>query len=181
MEVDRVPDIYVKTVLTFGDKPAPAMAQTALKKTADENRDSYPEAASSLKKNSYMDDICDSVETIDKAKKLMNDLDQVLETGWFKVKGWILNENLNDDDNNNESDKMKILQGECTDKILGVAWNNETDSLSFKVKADVLNTASGQETKLTKRIILGCIARIYDPIGIAAAFIIRAKIGMQRL
>ena len=45
----------------------------------------------------------------------------------------------------------------------------------------MLNTTSGQETKLTKRIILGCIARIYDPIGIAAAFIIRAKIGMQRL
>ena len=37
MEVDRAPDTYVKTVLTFGDKPAPAMAQTALKKTADEN------------------------------------------------------------------------------------------------------------------------------------------------
>ena len=48
-------------MLTFGDKPAPAMAQTALKKTADENRDSYPEAASSLQKNSYMDDIRQTV------------------------------------------------------------------------------------------------------------------------
>ena len=111
MEVDRDPDTYVKTVLTFGDKPAPAMAQTALKKTADENRDSYPEAASSLKKNSYMDDICDSVKTVDKAKKLTNDLNQVLETGGFKVKGWISNENLQDEDHNPECNEMKILQG----------------------------------------------------------------------
>ena len=181
MEVDRAPDIYIKTVLTFNDKPAPAMAQTALKKTADENQDLYPEAANSLKKNSYMDDICDLVKTVHQARNLTNDLDQVLETGGFKVKGWISNENLHDEDNNCESSDMKVLQGECPDKILGVGWNNKTDSLSFKIKADVLKTTSGQEVKLTKRKVLSCIARVYDPIGIAAAFIIRAKIGMQRL
>ena len=27
METERPPDVYVKTVLTFGDKPAPAVAQ----------------------------------------------------------------------------------------------------------------------------------------------------------
>jgi len=32
MEKDREPDTYVKTILTFGDKPAPARAQTALRK-----------------------------------------------------------------------------------------------------------------------------------------------------
>ena len=124
MEVDRAPDTYIKTVLTFGDKAAPAMAQTALKKTADENQDLYPEAANSLKKNSYMDDICDSVKTVDQARNLTNDLDQVLETGGFKVKGWISNENLHDEDNNCESSDMKVLQGECPDKIVGVGWNN---------------------------------------------------------
>ena len=45
----------------------------------------------------------------------------------------------------------------------------------------MLKTTSGQEIKLTKRTILSCIAQIYDPVGIAAAFIIKAKIGMQRL
>ena len=29
LETEREPDIYAKTVLTFGDKPAPAMAQIA--------------------------------------------------------------------------------------------------------------------------------------------------------
>ena len=32
MDASREPDVYAKTVLTFGDKPAPAMAQIALKK-----------------------------------------------------------------------------------------------------------------------------------------------------
>ena len=34
----RGPDAYVKPVLTFGDKPAPAMSQTALRKTAEEKK-----------------------------------------------------------------------------------------------------------------------------------------------
>ena len=78
---ERDPDIYVKTVLTFGDKPAPATAQIALRKTAEENQDLYPEAASSLKKNSYMDDICDSVTTVQEANKLT----KILTMSWKVV------------------------------------------------------------------------------------------------
>ena len=36
LDTTRPPDTYIKTVLTFGDKPAPAMAQIALRKTAQE-------------------------------------------------------------------------------------------------------------------------------------------------
>ena len=64
LETERDPDTYVKTVLTFGDKPAPAMAQIALQKTAEENQELYPEAAKAIKINSYMDDLCDSLDTI---------------------------------------------------------------------------------------------------------------------
>jgi hypothetical protein len=38
LDTTQPPDTYVKTVLTFGDKPAPAMAQIALRKTAQETR-----------------------------------------------------------------------------------------------------------------------------------------------
>ncbi|XP_068735301.1 uncharacterized protein [Montipora capricornis] len=69
MEPDREPDTYVKTVLTFGDRPAPAMAQIALRKTAQENKASYPEAAEVLMNNTYMDDICESVDTEKEARK----------------------------------------------------------------------------------------------------------------
>ena len=67
LKTDQGPDVYVKTVLTFGDKPAPAMAQIALRKTADEAKEKFPEAAQVLKDNTYMDDICDSVRTEEEA------------------------------------------------------------------------------------------------------------------
>ena len=87
LETEREPDVYVKTVLTFGDKPAPAMAQIALRNTAEENENDYPEAADVLTKNSYMDDICGSIDTVAQAQTLTEDLDKVLESGGFGVKG----------------------------------------------------------------------------------------------
>ena len=68
LETNRDPDVNVKAVLTFGDKSARAMAQIALRKTAKQEIDVYPEAGETLKKNTYMDDICDSVTSSEKAE-----------------------------------------------------------------------------------------------------------------
>ena len=95
MEPDREPGIYVKTVLTFGDKSAPAMAQIALRKTAQENKASYPEVAEVLTNNTYMDDICESVDTEKEARKLTNDIDTVLKREDLKLK--MLKEKANGD------------------------------------------------------------------------------------
>lgn len=186
LDTHREPDVYVKTVLTFGDKPAPAMAQTALRKTAHESKSTHPEAAQVLTKNAYMDDICDSVDTVKEARNLAEELDTVLEKGGFKVKGWTSNKVLTDQSQVEKTEGMTMFKGEVEEKVLGIIWNNQTDTLSFKVESDLLKliTAGDQrqpELKLTKRVLLSQVARIYDPIGFAAAFIIRAKMGLQEL
>ena len=72
-------------MLTFGDNPAPAMAQIALRKTADENKAIKPRAANALTQNVYMDNICESVETVIEARHLAQDINAVLKTGGFQV------------------------------------------------------------------------------------------------
>ncbi|XP_068762187.1 uncharacterized protein [Montipora capricornis] len=67
-ETEREPDGYVKTVPTFGDRPAPTMAITAMRKTAEMNKESNPKAAEAIIKNAYVDDICDSVQNVEEAK-----------------------------------------------------------------------------------------------------------------
>ena len=186
LETHREPDVYVKTVLTFGDKPAPAMAQTALKKTAKENASGYPEAADVLQKNTYMDDICDSVNTVTEAKQLAKDLDIILKTGGFNVKGWISNKSLEDHMQSEKPAEMAVFRGNVAEKVLGMAWNNQADTLTFNVDSDAIDHVIGggqlsSEGKLTKRVLLSQVARIYDPLGLAAAFLIRAKIGLQEL
>lgn len=63
LETNRPPDTYVMNVLTFGDKSAPTMAQIALLKTSEEGESINPEAARTIKDNTYMDNILDLVDT----------------------------------------------------------------------------------------------------------------------
>jgi hypothetical protein len=79
---------------------------------------------------------------------------------------------------------LSFLEGESEEKVLGVVWNNSKDAFTFKCKANELSVPSQENSsklKLTKRKILSKVARVFDPIGFAAAFLIRAKIGLQRL
>lgn len=120
MEIDQKPDTYVKTVLTFGDKPAPAMAQIALKKkTAEEGENHSLSAVKTLKENSYMDDILDSVQTVSEAPQLTTEIDEALAKGGFRIKEWQSNRDLRDiGDKQNE--EVNVPNGSGEDKILGI-------------------------------------------------------------
>ena len=178
LETDRTPDVYVKTVLTFEDKPAPAMAQTVLRKTADEAKEAFPRAVKVLKDNTYMDDIYDSVRT-EEEQELTKSIDKVLKTGGFKVKGWLSNKVKKSSINLGETETATVLEGDGEEKVLGVIWNSTEDVFTYKVKPGFLHSQA--PIQLSKRQTLSTIARIYDPIGFALAFLIKAKIGLQEL
>ena len=81
-----LPDTYVKAVLTFGERPAPTMAITAMRKTAKMKEEEKPKVAETILKNAYIDDICDSVKNAEEAKVLTKEVYVILETGGFHVK-----------------------------------------------------------------------------------------------
>ena len=133
-----------------------------------------------------MDDLCDSLDTVKQAQKQTDDMDKILETEGFRLKEWISNKTLNQEDSREEM-AMKMLEGDSKEKFLGLEWKHKVDKFSYKVKVDLSNIKNEEDELkltrplLTKRAILSRIARIYDPIGFAAAFLIRAKIGIQEL
>lgn len=155
----------MKTVLTFRDKPAPAMAQIALRKTAEEGESLSPHAAKTLKNNSYMDDILDSIHTVQQAQELTTEIDNVLEKGGFKVKAWQSNKGLSNNRDQEGGDVWNVLTGSVEDKVLGVVWNITEDSFKFKVKNEAIEGLNS--TKLTNRSILSQVERIFDPTGFA--------------
>ena len=150
------------------------MVQITLRKTADQAKSLYPETAQLVKDNLYVGDICDSLSTVQQAKRLTTELDEVLMKGGFQVKGWLSNRSLENKIAKLEKPKMKLLQGTTQEKVLGTVWNHAEDVLLFSVNLP-------KDITLTKRAILSQIARIFDPVGFAAAFLVRAKIGMQHL
>ena len=135
------------------------MAQIALHKTAEDNQELYPDAAKAIKANSYMDDLCDSLDSVNEAKRRTEDIDKILETGGFRIKEWISNKALDQKDSKEET-AMKMLEGDVKEKVLGLEWKHKVDKFSYKVKGDLRNKKNeNDESKparlpLTKRTIL---------------------------
>ena len=102
---------------------------------------------------------------------------EIISNSWEKV-GKLLTKT------DNQENEFKMLQEEVEEKVLRVIWNYVTDEFSFKVKEDLLcqsDYSVPRGVKMTKRMLLSQVARFYDLTGLAAAFVIRAKIGLQEL
>ena len=86
------------------------MAQIASRKTADQAKGLHSEAAQVLKNNTYMDDICDSLHSIQQAKQLTTEQDEVLLKGGFQIKGWLSNQSLENGIIRQENSEMELVQ-----------------------------------------------------------------------
>ena len=68
MEIERESDVYVITSVSFGDKLAGYIATLAFRKTAEMGKETYPKAANVFQNSTYVDDINDSVDSLNDAK-----------------------------------------------------------------------------------------------------------------
>ena len=120
---------------------------------------------------------------MDEAKVLTSDIDEVLESGGFHIKKWTTNASINEGKPFDEHAMGDSKDN--TENVLGAAWIPKEDKLSFKIKADtadaMISKSPTVQFKLTKQNILSKLAAIFDPIGIGAAIIVKAKIALQEL
>ena len=129
-----------------------------------------------LQRDFYVDDVLTGVDTKDEARSLRTEPTELLKLASLNIRKWASNDRellrgLPEQDIND-----KLLLGESqTFKILGVVWNSFDDSILYSVK--ISPTAS----RITKRTISSEVAKIYDPPGLLAPVIVRAKMLLQRL
>ena len=88
MDDFKEPETYMMTAVSFGDRPAGAIAAVALQKTAEMGRSTYPEAADIVENNTYVDDILDSFDTTEMAMTTSKEITELLKIGGFNIKGW---------------------------------------------------------------------------------------------
>jgi len=194
MDSFRRPDIYKIKCVSFGDKPAGAIAALALRKTAQLGEDEFPDAAGIIRNNTYVDDILGSVPSEDEAIRITSQIDSILSKGGFQVKGW-----------NTSTDDSKTTIKVCTSvhkpdddtsKVLGVVWNSKTDKLEFVAKVNFSPRHRKVRTEpdltsadiprmvpeiLTKRMILSLVNGIFDPLGLSAPFVVQGKMLLRKL
>ena len=84
----KPPTIHVLSRVTFGEKPSPVMASYVMLCITEENEEEYPDEATILHRDRYMDDFIHSCSTPQEAVNRMTALDQVLAKGRFQIKEW---------------------------------------------------------------------------------------------
>lgn len=134
----------------------------------------FPKAITPLTKSRYVDDIFGGAETIEEAKEVVQQLTLLCAAGQFSLQKWSSNclEILPETADKSPS-SIEIEPALC--KILGLAWKPDLDTFHFSVVA-TFNTSS-----LSKRTISSEIARLYDPLGLVAPILVKAKIILQEL
>lgn len=151
----------------FGAIDSPCCANYALQRAARDQEGKFSEdAINAVRRNFYMDDLLASKQSSDEATGLAKDLIGILannrevftaipasEVAWDII----------------PLDRKELPQ----ERALGVKWCAEQDLLSLEpVKSEFPNTERG---------LLSATSSVFDPLGIAASHVIKAKLIIQEL
>jgi recombinational DNA repair ATPase RecF len=117
------------SAVSFGDKPAGAIASLALRKTAEMYAEISPSAAKTITENSYVDDIVDSFCDESTATEVIQKSNEILAKGGFRIKEWTVSSYPD------HESVMKLGQDskETQSRVLGVGWNPSKDDLQFEI------------------------------------------------
>ncbi|GFW22530.1 integrase catalytic domain-containing protein [Trichonephila clavipes] len=164
------PKIYELSTVTYGTVSAPYLAQRTLTQLSMDEEANFPIAASVLRNNLYMDDVLSGAATLEEAIVLRQQLKGILKGAGMELHKLCANhEKLSPDPEQNYN--FATL---TETKTLGVSWKPNLDCLLIKVKVCL-------DSSYTKRDVLSTIAKIFDPVGLMAPVISKAKIFLQRL
>ena len=153
---DRDPDVYHFNVTIFGATCAPFACQEIRNKNALLHQAEFPDAADAIIKKHYMDDYIDSLNTVDDAIRLMQEVTTVHAKGGFLICNWLSNaeEFLNalPPDMRKQGGADKPL---CSsERILGLTWSPADDVFKFAFKFHKVDPGIVSGTKTpTKREI----------------------------
>ena len=170
---------YRMTRLTFGVCASPFAANMALRQNALDHQLEFPRAAKATLESFYVDDGLVGADSIEDAIQLREELQHLFSLGGFELKKWKTSNKTVEQSIakpfRDEQSSCTIKYAEQFTKVLGVEWNAITDTFRPKVST---TCAPG---KLTKRLLMSGIARLFDILGWCSPAIIIPKVLLQRL
>lgn len=174
------------------------MASFVMLKIAENSKDSKREASKILERDRYVDDLIHSCPYAQYAIQRMIEVDEILNASGFNIKEWHCsskqlleatdqnkNETKSIDTNSNPTNQVPgreekheandvSLDKEKGVKTFGVSLNPDADIIYFPIKFKRTGV-------YTKRTILSNMSRLFDPLGLATAVTINARIALQEI
>ncbi|XP_022801986.1 uncharacterized protein LOC111339575 [Stylophora pistillata] len=171
---------YQMVVHLFGAASSPSCSNFALRKTAEDNSQYFPEAVLSMVKNKfYVDDCLTALPSVKEASQYARDLRLLLSKGGFRLAKWISTsrrvlETIPEAECAKEVKSLDLSKDDLpVERALGFKWCVETDTFGFK--ADI------KLKPPTRQGIISIVGSVCDPLDLAAPFVLPAKRLLQDL
>eukprot|EP00795_Rhopilema_esculentum_P008342 gene8342-14309_t len=176
---------YRFTRVIFGSAPSPYILGATLENHLSQYTKRFPETVEALLKNTYVDDVQFGSHKEEDLLKFKAEATQILQEGGFDLHKWHSNvpeaevptpeKNVSTsvEEDSTTYAKTEVGTKSCETKILGIPWNKKNDELTISLSRCA---ETGNDGVLTKRKMLSVINGVFDPLGLASAVIITAKL-----
>lgn len=165
---------YCLTTVTYGLNCAPFLALRTMQQLVKDEGHRFPEAVVPMTKGRYVDDIFGGADSHNEAKQVVQHLIGLCEAGGFPLQKWSSSHpEILPKTSDELQHTVEIEPVLC--KILGLVWKPASDSFHFS------SLTTSNASALTKRVVSSEVARLYDPLGLIAPILVKAKIILQEL
>jgi hypothetical protein len=179
----KEPTIFVTTRVNYGDRPAGCIAIAAVRETADCFGKGRETAAWFLENRTYVDDATGGASSTEAARRVSQDMEDILENGGFRFKETVMSGDL-------------LGEGGELRKVLGLRWDTQKDEICMDIKLNYGEKVKGayQEEdapladpesalpQVIKRRVLWRVAQSqYDPLGLLSVYMVKWKLLMRKV
>ncbi|XP_053686496.1 uncharacterized protein LOC128736038 [Sabethes cyaneus] len=181
---DSEPSVYIVQVMTFGACCSPSIAQYVKNRNAKLFERDHPEAFDAITRQHYVDDMLVSMETVDEAVALAQQVKNIHMQAGFEMRNWISNSSsvlVRLKEGTAEEKDMNIGEEATTEKILGMWWNTSTDCFTYKLSSRYDEALLTGSRRPSKREVLRILMMVYDPIGFIAHLLMFLKTLLQEI
>lgn len=169
---------YQLTTVTYGTTPASFLATQCLVSLAEEERHTFPQAARAILHDFYMDDLMTGADTIEECAKLQREINFIMDSGKLPLRKWCSNSlSIMKLIGKREHDPLFSLEigDQETVKSLGLEWKPLVDQFFFTISTVT------RKKRLTKRMLLSDLNKIFDPLGLLTPVLVKGKIFLQQM
>ena len=175
---DKKLKCYKLNTVTYGMSSAPYLATRCLQQIANENAVNFPLGAQMLRDNFYMDDCLGGSDSLNLATETQKELIKILQRHGLNLRKWCANhpQLLNNIPLGSQEVNLDFTSNDnnYTIKTLGLLWIPKSDNFCVKTKLNPVQ-------RISKRTATSDLAKLFDPLGLMAPVVIRAKMFIQQL
>jgi hypothetical protein len=179
----REPIIFVTTRVNYGDRPAGCRAIAAVRETATRFGKGKEMAVWFLKNQIYVDEATGGAGSVEAAKQVSQDMEDILENGGFRFKETVM------------SGDPLGKDGELR-KVLGLRWDTQKDEICVDIKlnygekvkgaylegdAPLADPESAVPQVMTRRVLWRVAQSQYDSLGLLSVYMVKWKLLMRKV